>query len=54
VFTRTGSTWMQQGNKLMPSDASAPACFGQSVALSADGNTALIGGPCDDGNYGAA
>jgi hypothetical protein len=54
VFTRTGSTWMQQGNKLVPSDASAPACFGVSVALSADGNTALIGGPCDDGSYGAA
>jgi hypothetical protein len=54
VFTRSGSTWMPQGNKLVPSDAVNPACFGQSVALSADGNTALIGGYCDDDSYGAA
>jgi hypothetical protein len=50
VWSRSSLSW----SKLVPSDASAPACFGQSVALSADGNTALIGGPCDDGNYGAA
>ena len=47
VFTRSGSTWTQQGPKLTGSDrpeATAPQ-FGWSVALSADGNTALIGGP---------
>jgi hypothetical protein len=45
VFTRSGSTWSQQGPKLTAHDEVAPAQFGFSVALSADGNTALIGGP---------
>jgi FG-GAP-like repeat/FG-GAP repeat len=54
VFTRSGPTWTPQGNKLVPTDASDPAAFGFSVALSADGSTALIGGPSDDGNFGAA
>jgi hypothetical protein len=43
VFTRTGSTWSQQGPKLAPSDPNESGGFGQSVALSADGDTALIG-----------
>jgi hypothetical protein len=45
VFTRSGSTWTQQGQKLTPSDANPirPPSFGYSVALSGDGNTALIG-----------
>ena len=42
VFTRSGSTWTQQGPKLT-SGGSTFALFGQSVALSADGSTALIG-----------
>jgi hypothetical protein len=54
VFTRSGSNWTPQGNKLVPTDPINPACFGGSVALSADGNTALIGGSCDDSNFGAA
>lgn len=46
VFVRqNGVAWTQQGNKLVPSDTSSFTSFGQSVALSADGNTALIGGP---------
>jgi hypothetical protein len=47
VFTRTGSTWAQQGQKLVPppSLVGHPEDFGDSVALSADGNTALIGAP---------
>ncbi len=48
VFTRSGSTWTQQGPKLTASDEVGPGSFGSSVALSADGNTALIGGEADN------
>jgi hypothetical protein len=48
VFTRSGSTWTQQGPKLVGSDEEGEAQFGISVALSADGNTALIGGINDE------
>src|SRR5579863_4905031 len=45
VFTQSGGGWVQQGSKLTPDDSAAErALFGSSVALSADGNTALIGG----------
>jgi len=42
VFTRSGSTWTQQA-KLLASDAASNDAFGESVSLSADGNTAIIG-----------
>ncbi|HTY96369.1 MAG TPA: hypothetical protein VMB91_04970 [Solirubrobacteraceae bacterium] len=45
VFTRTGSTWEQQGEPLLDSEKSEQAEFGWSVALSSSGNTAVIGGP---------
>ncbi len=54
VFTRSGSTWTQQGEKLTGSGTVGRAWFGESVALSADGNTAMIGGPSDNGAVGAA
>jgi hypothetical protein len=54
VFTRQGSSWTQQGPKLTPSDAQGAASFGGSVALSANGAIALIGGSGDDGGAGAA
>jgi hypothetical protein len=55
VFVRqNGVTWSQQGNKLVPSDASSFTSFGQSVALSADGSTAITGGPTDNSSIGAA
>jgi hypothetical protein len=55
VFTRAGTTWAQQGSKLVGSGASGPfTSQGFSVALSADGNTALVGGPGDDNQLGAA
>jgi FG-GAP-like repeat/FG-GAP repeat len=54
VFTRSGSTWIQQGNKLVGTGNSGGPCQGSSVALSADGNTALIGARCDAGGVGAA
>ena len=45
VFTRSVSTWTQQGPKLTATDESGQGRFGSSVALSGDGTTALIGGP---------
>src|SRR3954454_8087700 len=48
IWTRSGTVWTQQGNKLVGLNASpASATQGFSVALSADGNTALVGGPGD-------
>ncbi len=49
VYTRSGGVWTQQGPKLLGSDAAGFAAQGWSVALSADGNTAVVGGP-DDGS----
>jgi hypothetical protein len=44
VFTRSGGVWTQQGDKLVGSGASGPVSQGSSVALSADGSTAIVGG----------
>ncbi len=54
VFTRSGSTWTQQGDELTASGESGRGWFGRSVALSADGDTALIGAPFDAAHAGAA
>src|SRR5438067_1524192 len=54
IFTRSGSTWTQQGAKLTGSGETGEGRFGASVALSSDGNTALIGGPSDNNGDGAA
>jgi hypothetical protein len=54
VFTRSGSTWTQQGSKLTAAGARGSAGFGCSVALSADGAAALIGACADSANAGAA
>jgi PKD repeat protein len=54
VFTRSGSTWTQQGPQLTGTGESAEGKFGNSVALSADGDTALIGAPAEGGDVGAA
>jgi hypothetical protein len=54
VFTRSGSTWAQDGEKLTGGGETNLARFGHAVVLSADGNTALIGGPYDgNANAGA-
>jgi FG-GAP repeat len=52
VYTRSGSDWKQQA-VLHPNGQTGSAWFGRSVALSADGNTALIGGPQNGGTTGA-
>jgi hypothetical protein len=54
AFTRSGSTWAQQGAKLTGAEESGAAQFGTSVGLSSEGNTALIGGPGDNLDVGAA
>ena len=54
VFTRSGSTWTQQREKLIGTGENGEGEFGKSVVLSADGDTALIGGPHDNGSSGAA
>ena len=53
IFTRNGTTWVQQGSKLVGTGAIGSANQGYSVAISADGNTATIGGWADDNNKGA-
>jgi FG-GAP-like repeat len=54
VFVRSGGMWTQQGNKLVGTGAVGAAQQGISVALSADGNTAMLGGRNDNSNAGAA
>ena len=53
VFTRSGSVWTQQGKKLVGTGAVGNARQGMSVALSADGNTAIVGGPSDNARAGS-
>ncbi|HQT93153.1 MAG TPA: hypothetical protein PLB88_07175 [Thermoanaerobaculaceae bacterium] len=54
VFTRSGGVWTQQGGKLVGAGASGTAEQGSAAALSADGSTAVIGGPGDNAGAGAA
>jgi hypothetical protein len=54
VFTRNAGIWTQQGNKLASKDSVGSARLGTSVALSADGNIAIVGGLADDRGVGAA
>ncbi len=54
VFTRSGRVWKQQGPKLIGPGEVGAGDFGSSVALSADGNTALVGAFADDTHQGAA
>jgi hypothetical protein len=57
VFTKSGATWTEQA-KLVSSDLAANDEFGVSVALSKDGNTAIVGARSADtspySNNGAA
>ena len=48
TLTRSGETWTQQGGKLTGGGESGEGLFGGSVSLSADTNTAMIGGPNDE------
>jgi hypothetical protein len=53
VFTRSGGSWTEQA-KLVAADHSGAAQQGASVALSADGNNLIVGGPRDSNFIGAA
>jgi hypothetical protein len=55
VFTGSGSSWTQQA-QFAPATLSGKARFGTSVALSSNGDAALVGAPDDgvDGGSGAA
>ncbi|MGA2455157.1 MAG: IPT/TIG domain-containing protein, partial [Solirubrobacteraceae bacterium] len=54
ALVRSGATWIHQGPKLTASGELGAAHFGQSVALSASGDSALVGGPADNDRRGAA
>ena len=54
VYMRSGGVWSQQGLKLVGTGAVGTARQGVSVALSADGNTAVVGGVGDSSGVGAA
>jgi FG-GAP repeat len=56
VFLRSDSIWSQQGDKISPRGGEFPYGnrFGESVALSGSGATALLGGPKFGGLLGAA
>jgi len=54
VYTRSSGVWSQQGAKLVGAGAVGSAYQGSSVALSADGITAVVGGYGDNGFAGAA
>jgi hypothetical protein len=54
VYTRSGGVWSQQGSKLVGTGAVSTAQQGTSVAISADGNTAIVGGYLDNSGAGAA
>jgi hypothetical protein len=54
VFTRKGTVWTQEGAKLVAAGATGAAKQGRSVAVSIDGQTAIIGGANDNAGSGAA
>ena len=59
VFIREGGVWTEQRKLVAPTTGTGrmeigDGLFGSSVALSADGNTALIGAERDNGSVGAA
>jgi len=53
IFTRSGTTWTQQGSKLVGTAGVGSQSQGISIKLSADGNTLAVGGSGDDANVGA-
>ncbi len=54
IFVRSNGTWVQQGNKLVGSDHTGASDQGVAVAISADGNTAVVGADADNSGQGAA
>ncbi len=52
VYTRSGTSWSQLGSKIVLTSPADGQQFGYSVALSADANTAVIGGYYPSGHNG--
>lgn len=52
VFTRSGVLWAQQGPVLYAEGSTSPILVGKSVAISPDGNTALVSSPGANGSIG--
>lgn len=53
VFKKSNDTWRQQGTKLVGTGSIGASMQGFTVAISADGYTAILGGPEDNNNAGA-
>ncbi len=53
-FAVSGSNWVQQGAKLTGGTESGSGRFGESLALSSEATTAVVGGPGDELKNGAA
>ena len=53
-FALSGSNWVQHGGELLGGEESGSGRFGESVALSSEAKTALVGGPGDELKDGAA
>jgi hypothetical protein len=54
IFKRSDCNWLQDGFKLVGSGGGLQAWQGYAVSLSADGNTALVGGCLDNNLSGSA
>jgi hypothetical protein len=54
TFTRSGSSWSPIGGPLTGAGEEGEGLLGQSVALSADGESILVGAPSDSEQRGAA
>ena len=54
IFTRIGTAWTNPVANLDVSGNIGNAAYGCSVAISADGNTAIVGGYADNSSVGAA
>ncbi|MFZ4797170.1 MAG: T9SS type A sorting domain-containing protein [Bacteroidia bacterium] len=54
VYTRNSGVWTQQGGKLVGTGGVGSSRQGNSVSISADGNTIIIGGSSDNNNLGAS
>ena len=53
IFVWNGTEWVQDGSKLVASGTTTNSQVGNSVALSGDGNTAILAGNGDSNNIGA-
>jgi len=54
IFARSAGVWTQQGDKINGPRSVGYSGWGNAVALSFDGNTAIMGGSTDSSYYGAA